>query len=117
LPLYPGGGDAEAMGVSRDGSTVVGQASTGSATFPDVPPRQAVVWRDGQITALGDLDGEGVASIGRAASGDGSVVVGAGNLFNPQAWRYVSSSEGQAVRFVNGAVTPLAGTAGPRLYS
>jgi uncharacterized membrane protein len=64
LPGLPGGsGSAVAYAVSADGSTVVGVAS-----------REMVVWRHGQITALGRLGGLRVT--GNAVNADGRVICG-----------------------------------------
>jgi len=80
LPLYPRGKGAAAFGVSRDGSTVVGDANLAPAPSPTMPGvSEGVMWRNGQITALGDLPGADDRSVARAASADGSVIVGAGN--------------------------------------
>src|SRR6188472_2851495 len=81
LPNHPNGVDASALGVSRDGSTVVGDASAGPLPTPPETylPREGVYWRNGQITALGDLSGPDDASTAFAASSDGSVIVGGGN--------------------------------------
>jgi probable HAF family extracellular repeat protein len=115
LPNHPNGVDAVAQGVSRVGSTVVGDASTAPVPTPPAlfAPREGVYWRNGQITALGDLSGFDVFSTAFAASSDGSVIVGAGNYAttvpnpggNPP---FVTTADNRrAVRWVNGVITPL----------
>jgi probable HAF family extracellular repeat protein len=111
LPIHPTGSDAAAYGVSRDGSTVVGQGSTAPAPTPPAPtPREALAWRDGQLTALGDLPGDDPNSLARAASADGGVIVGAGNYFTTNTTTgAVTSANRQAVRWVNGTLSTLSG--------
>ncbi len=61
---------SEAMGISQDGSTIVGY---GTSDFG----RQAIRWRNGVMEVLADdfPTGSG-GTIARAASGDGSTIVG-----------------------------------------
>ncbi|MDB4468573.1 hypothetical protein N9093_01805 [bacterium] len=65
------GGDfsSGALGVSNDGSVVVGYG-TSSSGF------EAFRWEDGVMTGLGAFSGGDFRSIGNAISGDGSVLVG-----------------------------------------
>ena len=114
LPLYPGGEGAVAFGVSRDGSTVVGQANLVPGPRPTMPGvSEGVMWRNGQITALGDLPGADDASVARAASADGSVIVGAGN-YTTTVGDHITPADRQAVRWANGLITPLIGPVGLR---
>jgi len=59
---------SEAYGISRDGGTIVGFGTSATG-------REAVRWRDGAIQTLGVLSGD-ASSVARAASADGSVIVG-----------------------------------------
>lgn len=73
LGQLPGGTDGSfALGVSADGSVVVGHSSTGSDTG------EAFRWTQGSgMVGLGNLPGENY-SYAYAASADGSVIVGQG---------------------------------------
>jgi probable HAF family extracellular repeat protein len=119
LPLYPGGSHAVGYGVSRDGSTTVGLANR--LPWPKPPltlpagQTEAAMWRNGQLTLLGDLPGDDVASFARAASADGSVIVGTGNWTITDASAIRNSPNAQAVRWVNGVITPLTDTGGLRM--
>jgi probable HAF family extracellular repeat protein len=120
LPMYPGGEGSVALGVSRDGSTVVGQALTTPVPNPptSLAQEQGVYWRNGQITALGDLSGGGDASAAISASSDGSVIVGGGNQFtllpNPNGTipPPTTIADAQPVRWVNGVISALEAPAG-----
>lgn len=73
LGALPGGFSSEALGVSADGTVVVGYSSSASGT-------QAFRWTAGDgLEALGDLAGGNFESIAYRVSADGSVVVGFGN--------------------------------------
>jgi probable HAF family extracellular repeat protein len=64
-------GPSLALGVSADGSTVVGESNSPQGL-------QAFRWRPGEgMIGLGDIPGGAFSSIAYACSGDGSVVVGA----------------------------------------
>jgi probable HAF family extracellular repeat protein len=63
-----GGRTSQALGVSGDGSTIVGYAQNESGN------RRAFIYKEGTLTDLGTLGG--IDSIARAANADGSVVVG-----------------------------------------
>lgn len=66
--------DAEARGISRDGSLVVGVSASPQTDFGE-----AFVWSAGTgMQALGDLPGRGFKSAANAISGDGSTIVGLG---------------------------------------
>jgi probable HAF family extracellular repeat protein len=80
LPTLPGRFPGEdyknytaAAAISADGSTVVGQGSVYSVGS------QAVLWKNGVITGLGNLSGG--TSSASAVSADGSVVVGSNYSF------------------------------------
>jgi uncharacterized membrane protein len=67
---------ASVLGVSADGSAMVGASDSGRSSGP---AGEAFVWRVGSgMTGLGDLPGGLFRSTARAASRDGSVVVGEG---------------------------------------
>ena len=69
LGYLPGDTFSNALGVSADGSTVVG--SSGDEAF---------LWTSGGgMVGLGDLSGGGFRSVARGVSGDGSIVVGSGH--------------------------------------
>lgn len=65
------GGDYQsvALGISANGSTVVGYSNSASG-------QEAFRWEDGSMIGLGDLPGGIFSSSARAVSGDGSVIVG-----------------------------------------
>jgi probable HAF family extracellular repeat protein len=68
-PAFPA---SRALGVSADGSTIVGQGNS------DAGP-EAFVWREATgLLGIGDLAGGGFESTATDASGDGSIVVGEG---------------------------------------
>jgi uncharacterized membrane protein len=90
--------DSIAIGVSADGSTVVGSSS-------GVNGVEAVRWRDGVLVGLGDLPGGVFASVARGANHDGSIIVGSGNTASatrPARWDDTLISE----------LPPVAGHAG-----
>lgn len=72
----PGGGFwSWALGVSPDGSVIVGAGTPDGRSFPD----EAFRWEDGVLTGLGDLSGGTLSwsiSEAYAASSDGSVIIG-----------------------------------------
>lgn len=69
--LNVGNGPSLGLGVSADGSTVVGESNSPQGL-------QAFRWRAGEgMIGLGDIPGGFFASIAYACSGDGSIVVGA----------------------------------------
>jgi len=90
------GTHSSARGISRDGSTIVGE-SRGSDGFV-----QAVYWRSNSITGLGFLPGlvptgTGTTAPGSthalAANADGSIIVGsASGVANDRAWRWTAAS-------------------------
>lgn len=91
----PGGGfHSIAMGLSADGSTVVGRST--SASGPE-----AFRWVNGStIEGLGDLAGGAFDSEAAAASADGSVVVGTSDGDEPptsRAFRWTEASGMEAV--------------------
>jgi uncharacterized membrane protein len=90
---------SRAFGISRDGSTVVGQSRGGNGLV------QAVYWRGGTVTGLGFLSGcsptspfesSDCVTSALAANADGSVIVGrsllAANNGNDLAWRWTAAS-------------------------
>jgi len=91
---------SEAMGVSGDGSVVVGESSSTSGG-------EAYRWEAGTMIGLGDLPGGIFDSFARGVSGDGSVVVGGGH----------SASGGEAFRWEAGQMTGLGDLAGGNFYS
>ena len=86
LPNYVGGGGVptDAMGVSADGSTVVG---SGNSTLGREAFRYTVA---GGLQGIGDLPGGQFQSEAWDVNGDGSVIVGFGNSspFGTQAFRW-----------------------------
>jgi hypothetical protein len=99
LSATPGvglGTHSSARGISRDGSTIVGE-SRGSDGFV-----QAVYWRSSSITGLGFLPGLAPTGTGTTAPGsthalaanaDGSIIVGsASGVANDRAWRWTAAS-------------------------
>lgn len=70
--LDGGGLGSEALGVSPDGSVIVG---SGSITGGQV----GVIWSDGVMQAVGDLAGGDTSSLLRDVSADGRFAVGEGN--------------------------------------
>ncbi len=77
-----------ALGVSADGSVVVGQRGRS---------REAFRWENGVMTGLGDLPGGVFGGMAMAVSADGSVVVGRGE----------SDSGAEAFRWENGTMVGL----------
>lgn len=70
LGQLPGGYGSQALGISADGSVVVGQGTSASGD-------EAFRWTQaGGMVGLGDLTGGSFRSSARAVSADGSVVVG-----------------------------------------
>jgi probable HAF family extracellular repeat protein len=67
----PGASATESHDVSADGSVVVG-----SCTISPQLVQRAFRWEGGTMDELGDLPGGGEASVARAVSADGRVVVG-----------------------------------------
>lgn len=68
----PGGAfSSEALGVTADGSVVVGRSESAAGV-------EAFRWEAGVMTGLGDLPGGGFASEALGVSADGSVIVGWG---------------------------------------
>ena len=71
--LSGGGFDSSAIGVSVDGSVVVGFGDSANG-------REAFRWTQGTgMVGLGDLSGGGFSSVPHGVSGDGSVIVGHGD--------------------------------------
>ena len=64
--------DSSAYNVSSDGRVVVGSSWSPNGV-------EAVRWMNGAIQPLGDLPGGLFSAAARAASGDGSIIVGVGN--------------------------------------
>ena len=81
----PGGSDySVAMGVSPDGSYVVGGSSSASSgqVGPFFQPTEAFVWdKNRGMVALGDLPGGLFISMAHAVTSDGNVVVGTSEEF------------------------------------
>lgn len=76
LGMLPGAYSGEALGVSDDGSVVVGRSTFRmEETFGPVILKAATVWTNGQPQGLGFLPG-GVESEAFAVSSDGAIVVG-----------------------------------------
>ncbi|WP_299152274.1 autotransporter domain-containing protein [uncultured Tateyamaria sp.] len=97
----PGGTyESTALGVSADGSVVVGQSRS-------LNGREAFRWVGGTMTGLGDLPGGSFNSLARAVSADGSVVVGVGR----------SASGSEAFRWVGGTMTGLGDLPGGNFFS
>ncbi len=74
LGLHPGGPGSEALGISADGQTVVGECGR-----PDEEGQAAFKWTPGGgLIVLPDLPGGWDYSSAKAASADGGVIVGYG---------------------------------------
>jgi probable HAF family extracellular repeat protein len=70
------GSFGSALGLSADGSVVVGYGPSGENEF------EAFRWQSGTMTGLGDLPGGDFESVAYGVSADGSVVVGYGDSAN-----------------------------------
>ncbi|HDZ68804.1 MAG TPA: PEP-CTERM sorting domain-containing protein, partial [Phycisphaerales bacterium] len=81
----PGGGFwSNAVGVSADGSVVVGRGFSASGF-------EAFRWENGVMIGLGDLPGDGFYSNAFDVSANGSVVVGIGGSDSgPEAFRWTA---------------------------
>ena len=89
--------DSWAMGISPDGTSIVGRSLNDSGFL------EAFRWRSvGGMIGLADLAGGAFSSVARAASADGSVVVGRGT----------SASGTEAFRWEAGSMTGLGDLAG-----
>ncbi|BCW90843.1 hypothetical protein sos41_40190 [Alphaproteobacteria bacterium SO-S41] len=83
---------AEARGISRDGSTIVGASRSAAGDT------EAVFWKNGAITSLGILPGatgNDRLTYAQGANGDGSVIVGysnSGTSDNGIAWRWTKTT-------------------------
>jgi probable HAF family extracellular repeat protein len=94
--LAGGAFESHAYGVSADGRTVVGQATTASG-------KEAFRWTaDGGMQSLGIPDSDA-----RGASADGSVIVGTRTVTYPHPCNPCSETEAEAYRWDDGAVTAL----------
>lgn len=108
---------AEAWGISRDGSTIVGTSRDANGRF------QAVYWRGGTVTGLGFLNGnipngitttDNHATIALGTNLDGSVIVGSNGAVDT-AWRWSATTGMQDLNiFAQNAGLNLNGL---RLYS
>jgi probable HAF family extracellular repeat protein len=92
--------ESQALGISADGSVVVGYASGKLG-------REAFRWTGGVMTSLGDLPDGSFYSHANRISADGSVVVGVGR----------SASGGEAFRWTGGVMTGLGDLPGGSFYS
>lgn len=98
------GTHSSARGVSRDGSTIVGE-SRGNDGFV-----QAVYWRSNSISGLGFLPGLAPTGTGTTAPGsthalaanaDGSIIVGsASGVASDRAWRWTATSGMQDLNLI-----------------
>ena len=89
LGHFPGTNESAALGLSSDGSIVVGYCSGASG-------KEAFIWSDGVMYALGDLPA-GYQTVGEDVSADGSVVVG----------KLIKDSQATIFRWENGVLTDL----------
>ena len=83
------------IGISRDGSTVVG------GSYGSDGRMQAVYWRSGQINPLGFVHADDFTTTARFASGNGSTIIGDG--FNPGSnyhWRWTAATGMQDIRSI-----------------
>ncbi len=79
--------EGQALGVSADGSTVVGYFKT--RIPPDSERNDAFYWRGSELVRLNDQLGDDRFYVARAVSGDGSVIVGDGiadGRYGPAVW-------------------------------
>jgi probable HAF family extracellular repeat protein len=92
LGKLTGGSESAALGVSADGTAVVGYSRSENG-FPSRPSFEAFRWTSNSgMVGLGDLPGGLFESYAVDASGDGSVVVGYGDTdFGTEAFRWTSS--------------------------
>ena len=100
IGLLPGGTQSLALGVSADGSTVVGRGGL-AVGF------EAVRWRAGTLVGLGDVAGGPHESSANGVSADGSVIVGTGR----------DASVHRGVRWDDTTMTQLPQFAGHSGYS
>lgn len=102
--LKPFGSMSMATAVSRDGATIVGISRSQSLDF------EAFVWREGVgMTGLPTLPGSPtVETYAEAVNADGTVVVGSSTS---------ATGHGHAVRWINGEIEDLMGSAFPGSHS
>lgn len=75
------------IGISRDGSTVVG------GSYGSDGRMQAVYWRSGQINPLGFVHADDFTTTARFASGNGSTIIGDGfKLAATTGWRWTAAT-------------------------
>lgn len=86
LPDLPGGSVfSDALGISGDGTTIVGWSYTAAG-------REAAYWIGGNVFAIGDFPGGSVDAYANSASTDGKVIVGRGWAANSAtAFRWTQS--------------------------
>jgi len=93
LGFLSGGSASNARGVSTNGYVIVGTSQTTGGY-------EAFHWTDATgMLGIGDLPGDPFRSYARAVSGDGSVIVGSGNV--------PSGQPGEAFRWQGGVMTGL----------
>lgn len=83
------------VGISRDGSTVVGASHGSDGRL------QAVYWRSGQINPLGFVYPDDFTSTARFASANGNIIIG--EAFNPARnyhWRWTAATGMQDIRSI-----------------
>jgi len=107
--------ESEALGISGDGYVVVGKAKNTNPYDATKSIKEAFIWEDGVMTGLGFLqdDTSKLESEARAASYDGSVVVGSSKVDDPND---PSKSVKEAFIWEDGVMTGLgflADAAGP----
>jgi probable HAF family extracellular repeat protein len=107
--------ESEAFGISGDGYVVVGKAKNTDPYDATKSIKEAFIWEDGVMTGLGFLqdDTSKVESEAKAASYDGSVVVGNSKVDDPND---VTKSVKEAFIWEDGVMTGLgflADAAGP----
>ncbi len=73
LDLPGGGSSSVALGVSSDGTVILGRSNSANGN-------EAFKYENGMMTGLGDLPGGGFFSEARGVSSDGTVIVGQGFL-------------------------------------
>jgi probable HAF family extracellular repeat protein len=98
--------ESEALGISGDGLVVVGKSKNTDPSNSSKSAKEAFRWVDGVMTGLGFLqdDTKKVESEARAASYDGSTVVGTSNVDNPDD---DTKSVKQAFIWSDDVMTPL----------
>lgn len=116
LGALPGGGSSEAIGITDNG-LIAGDSQNGQIDplIPGFPELRAVIWKDGQISDLGTLEG-GYESLAFGINNSGQVV---GAAFNKTPDRFCLFAPGfcttqtRAFRWQDGVMQDLGTLGGP----